>query len=268
MTKKTVRVFIGDARLSYPALDEPKPAMAGSDDLKYQATFLLDPANPTVETVKKAIWEVACAAWGDRAQAMLQHPDKSPLRRGDDKEKVPDGYHGMLYINARSKNRPELRDANPINLVISQEEVRQKFVAGYRVNAFVDIYAYEVRGGNGSVIKSGIAAGLVSVQFKAYADPFSGSARPDVSAYPDCTQDAAASAQYAPAAQPQPTAAPAVYPPAGYGAPAAAATAQPTAAPAGYPPAQPAAAPAGYGAPAQPAQGNNYGGVFDEDPPF
>jgi len=176
MTKKTVRVFIGDARLSYPALDEPKPAMAGSDDLKYQATFLLDPSNPTVETVRKAIWEVACAAWGDRAQAMLQHPDKCPLRRGDDKEKVPDGYHGMLYINARSKNRPELRDANPINLVISQEEIRQKFVAGYRVNAFVDIYAYEVRGGTGSVIKSGIAAGLISVQFKAYADPFSGSA--------------------------------------------------------------------------------------------
>ena len=265
MTKKTVRVFIGDARLSYPALDEPKPAMVGSDDLKYQATFLLAPSNPTVEAVKKAIWEVACAAWGDRAQAMLQHPDKSPLRRGDDKEKVPDGYHGMLYINARSKNRPELRDANPINLVISQEEIRQKFVAGYRVNAFVDIYAYEVRGGNGSVIKSGIAAGLISVQFKAYADPFSGSARPDASAYPDCTQDAAASAQYAPAAQPQPTAAPAGYPAAGYGAPAAAATAQPTAAPAGYPP-------AGYGAPAaapaQPAQGNNYGGVFDEDPPF
>ena len=265
MTKKTVRVFIGDARLSYPALDEPKPAMAGSDDLKYQATFLLDPANPTVETVKKAIWEVACAAWGDRAQAMLQHPDKSPLRRGDDKEKVPDGYHGMLYINARSKNRPELRDANPINLVISQEEIRQKFVAGYRVNAFIDVYAYEVRGGNGSVIKSGIAAGLVSVQFKAYADPFSGSARPDASAYPDCTQDAAASAQYAPAAQPQSTAAPAGYPPAGYGATAATAQPAPAAAPAGYPP-------AGYGAPAaapaQPAQGNNYGGVFDEDPPF
>lgn len=260
MTKKTVRVFIGDARLSYPALDEPKPAMAGSDDLKYQATFLLAPSNPTVDAVKKAIWEVACAAWGDRAQAMLQHPDKSPLRRGDDKEKVPDGYHGMLYINARSKNRPELRDANPINLVISQEEIRQKFVAGYRVNAFIDIYAYEVRGGNGNVIKSGIAAGLISVQFKAYADPFSGSARPDASAYPDCSADAAASAQYAPAAtaQPAPAAAPAGYPAAGYGAPAAAAQPQPTAAPAGY--GAPAAA-------AQPAQGN-YGGVFDEDPPF
>lgn len=255
MTKKTVRVFIGDARLSYPALDEPKPAMAGSDDLKYQATFLLAPSNPTVEAVKKAIWEVACAAWGDRAQAMLQHPDKSPLRRGDDKEKIPDGYHGMLYINARSKNRPELRDANPINLVISQEEIRQKFVAGYRVNAFIDVYAYEVRGGNGSVIKSGIAAGLVSVQFKAYADPFSGSARPDVSAYPDCTQDAAASAQYAPAAPVQPTAAPAGYPPAGFGAPAAQ-PAQPTAAPAGYPPAQPTAAP------------GSFGGVFDDDTPF
>ena len=136
-----------------------------------------------------------------------------------------------------------------------QEEIRQKFVAGYRVNAFIDVYAYEVRGGNGSVIKSGIAAGLISVQFKAYADPFSGSARPDVSAYPDCTQDAAASAQYAPAAaQPaQSTAAPAGYPPAGFGSPAAQ-PAQPTAAPAGYPPAQPVP--------------GNFGGVFDDDTPF
>ena len=47
----------------------------------------------------------------------------------------------------------------------------------------------------------------------------------------------------APVTAEQPTAAPAGYPAAGYGAPAAA-------------------------APAQPAQGNNYGGVFDEDPPF
>ena len=41
MAKKNERVFIRGARLSFPALDEPREAMAGQGDPKYQATFLL-----------------------------------------------------------------------------------------------------------------------------------------------------------------------------------------------------------------------------------
>ena len=190
MAKKTERVFIRGARLSFPALDEPRATMAGGNDLKYQATFLLEPNNPSLQQVRAALMSVASAMWGDRAAAVLQNPDKNPLKSGDAKERVPEGYAGMLYIAARSKNAPELRDANPHVLITDPRQIREKFVAGYKVNAFVDLYPYEVKDARGVTIKSGIAAGLVAVQFCAYADTFSGVSKPAESDFPDCSAEA------------------------------------------------------------------------------
>ena len=190
MAKKTERVFIRGARLSFPALDEPRATMAGGNDLKYQATFLLEPSNPSLQQVRAALMSVASAMWGDRAAAVLQNPDKNPLKSGDAKERVPEGYAGMLYIAARSKNAPELRDANPHVLITDPRAIREKFVAGYKVNAFVDLYPYEVKDARGVTIKSGIAAGLVAVQFCAYADTFSGVSKPAESDFPDCSAEA------------------------------------------------------------------------------
>ena len=160
MATRSVRVFITDARLSYPALDEPKETMAGNGDLKYQATFLIAPDNPCVAKIKDAIKQIAIAEYGDKAKAVVTNREKIPLKKGDDKENIPDGYAGMLYISAKSKNRPELRDANPKIRIIEKEEIREKFTAGYRVNAYVDLYPYAVRNSGGAIIKSGIAAGF------------------------------------------------------------------------------------------------------------
>ena len=170
MAKKTERVFIRGARLSFPALDEPRATMAGGNDLKYQATFLLEPSNPSLQQVRAALMSVASAMWGDRAAAVLQNPDKNPLKSGDAKERVPEGYAGMLYIAARSKNAPELRDANPHVLITDPRQIREK--------------------ARGVTIKSGIAAGLVAVQFCAYADTFSGVSKPAESDFPDCSAEA------------------------------------------------------------------------------
>ena len=196
MPKKPERVFIRGARLSFPALDEPRATMAGSDDLKYQATFLIEPTNPCIRNIQQALMSVAGAMWGDRAMQILQNPDKNPLKLGNNKEKIPEGYADMLYICARSKNPPELRDANPHILIIDQRSIREKFVAGYKVNGFIDLYPYDVKNAQGVTIKSGIAAGLVSVQFAGYADAFSGVAKPAESDYPDCSAEADASAAY------------------------------------------------------------------------
>ncbi|MBQ2329115.1 MAG: DUF2815 family protein [Oscillospiraceae bacterium] len=82
MAKKNERVFIRGARLSFPALDEPREAMAGQGDPKYQATFLLEPSNPSVPLIQRAVMAVASAMWGDRAAQVLQNPEKNPLKRG------------------------------------------------------------------------------------------------------------------------------------------------------------------------------------------
>ena len=212
MAKKNERVFIRGARLSFPALDEPREAMAGQGDPKYQATFLLEPTNESVPLIQEALMSVARSMWGDRAAQVLQNPEKNPLKSGDAKERIPEGYAGMLYIAARSKNPPELRDANPHILITDQRTIREKFVAGYKVNGFIDLYSYEVKNPQGVTIKSGIAASLVSVQFAGYADAFSGVAKPAESEYPDCSAEAEASSAAAYAGYGVPAAAPAPAP--------------------------------------------------------
>ena len=220
MAKKNERVFIRGARLSFPALDEPREAMAGQGDPKYQATFLLEPSNESVPLIREALLSVARSMWGERAAQVLQNPEKNPLKSGDAKERIPEGYAGMLYIAARSKNPPELRDANPRILITDKRTIREKFVAGYKVNGFIDLYSYEVKNPQGVTIKSGIAASLVSVQFAGYADAFSGVAKPAESEYPDCSAEAEASSA-------------AAY--SGYGAPAAAPAPAPAPVNTGYP---------------------------------
>lgn len=262
MPKKTERVFIRGARLSFPALDEPRATMAGGNDLKYQATFLIEPSNPCLQQLRAALMSVASAMWGDRASAVLANPDKSPLKVGDNKERVPEGYAGMLYISARSKNAPELRDANPHILITDPRAIREKFVAGYKVNGFIDLYPYEVKDARGVTIKSGIAAGLVSVQFCGYADAFSGVAKPAETDYPDCSAEAEASGAYgAPAAD------------TGYPQQSAAYPQQPQYG-AGYPqpplqPLPPMPAPGAHAQPSQPQQPAAYPqGVPGEPMPF
>ena len=130
MAKMNERVFIRGARLSYPALDKPRASSfdAAGADPKYQATFLMEPNNPAVTAIWQAIQKVATAEFGAKAQSILQNPEKHPLRRGDDKENVPDGYHGMMYLTAKSKNAPELRDANPHVLITGEQAIREKFI--------------------------------------------------------------------------------------------------------------------------------------------
>ena len=211
MNKSRKRVGLMDVRISFPALDAPKPTMAGGTELKYQANFLMLPGSEAATALWKTICEVAAEAWGDRANAILQNPEKVPMKNGDARENPPAGYAGHYYIACRSKNAPDLRDANPNILITDPAVIRQKFCAGYRVNAFIDIYSYEVKSPGGAVIKSGIAAGLVAVQHRAPAEPF-GMSTPAAGDFPDCTAEAeAASAMTMPPAAPSPAPAPAAH---------------------------------------------------------
>ena len=209
MQKLSERVFIENARLSYPALDKPvRSAFDTTANPKYQATFLMDPQNPSIKALQQAIWNVMCTVCGDRAkaEAAYKNPEKNPLKVGDAKENIPEGYHGMFYIKASSTFAPDLLDANPNLPHITGDQIREKFVPGYYVNAFIDIYPYTVKNPAGQILKSGFSAALVSVQFRRYADTFVGSARPAASEYPDCTAEAEASAgdAYAASVSPAP----------------------------------------------------------------
>lgn len=186
--KKTVRVYIEDARLSYPVLDSPKQIM-GKGDPFYQATFLLSPENPSVARIKKAISDVALSYFDERmARSILAKGERIPLKKGDDKPNPPAGYEGMLYLSAKSKQMPDLRDANPKKRLTDPDEIRSKFVPGYRVNGYVDIFPYEYREGN-AIAARGVSAGLVSAQFVRRDETFGGTNAIADDAYPDCSEN-------------------------------------------------------------------------------
>lgn len=186
-SKPTERVFIKDARLSFPALAEPRESMKGKGDKKYQATFILDKDNSCVKTIKEATVRIAQAYFKDKTKQVLANTDKLPLKDGD--RRGIDGYEGKLYVKASSLYPPDLVDANPRHKITDPKEIADKFQAGFRVNGYIDLFPYDVPAARG------ISASLISVQFAAYDDTFGGATKPDDSAYPDCSEQADASAK-------------------------------------------------------------------------
>ena len=208
MSAKT-RVFITDARLSYPSLVEPRAPLNQGGEPKFDATFLVAPNSPAAQQLQQAIQSVADEEFGPNAARILSNGG-SPLKRGDDKQNPPAGYAGNLYITARSKMRPDLRDGNPKIMITDPAVIRERFKGGYHVNAYVEIFAYQAKAPSGAVIKSGVGAMLLGVQFRAYDQPFGMTL--SAADYPDESAAAAESAKFAPeptSAAPAPTAAPA-----------------------------------------------------------
>jgi hypothetical protein len=160
--------------------------MKGKGDSKYQATFILDKDNPCVDQIKAATARIAQAEFRDRAKHVLANADKLPLKDGD--RRSIDGYAGKLYVKASSIYPPDLVDANPRHRITDPKEIADKFQAGFRVNGYIDLFPYDTQGARG------ISASLISVQFAAYDDTFGGATKPDDNAYPDCSEQAEASA--------------------------------------------------------------------------
>ena len=260
-----VKVFLPDVRISYPSLLEPRQPLMGGEP-KYDATFLMAPESGAAHNLTAAVQDIAQRAFGNAAEKILR--ENSPVKKGDDKETPPAGYAGNLYITARSKMRPDLRDSNPQIMITDPATIQDRFRGGYHVNAFVEVYSYEAKAATGAVIKRGIAAMLLGVQFKAYDRPFGGVSL-SASDYPDESQSAAASSEYKPEPAPMAPSASAYAPgaapanarygsaprqapqqgynaaPQGYNAPRAAPQQGYSAAPQGYAPAA-QAAPQGY----------------------
>lgn len=166
------RIFIKNARLSYPALDEPKSDFG--NDPKFQATFLVPEGSETAKELSVAVRRVATEFFGDSAKTVMVG-NANPLHRGSEKNPVPDGYEGMIYLKAKSKNRPKLVGAKPSKNYTEPLEIREAFKPGNYVNAYITLFAYD----KGS---RGVAATLDAVQFRSVGDPLTGAASFD---FPD-----------------------------------------------------------------------------------
>ena len=160
-----MKLRLNNVRLAFPTLWEAK-TVNGEGKPAFSATFLIDPADPQVATINKAIDAVAAEKWGAKATAILagaRKADKVCLHDGDLKATY-DGFAGNLYVSARNPVRPLVIGADKAPLVESDG----KPYAGCYVNVSLELWAQDNNYGKR------VNATLMGVQFFRDGDAFAG----------------------------------------------------------------------------------------------
>jgi len=178
-----MKLRLNNVRLAFPALWEAK-TVNGEGKPAFSACLLIDPADPQVRTLNKAIEDAAREKWGAKSDAILKQmrvQDKVCLHDGDLKANY-DGFPGNLFVSARNATRPLVIDQDRSQLV----EADGKPYAGCYVNASVELWAQDNNYGKR------INASLRGVQFLRDGDAFAGGGTADEDEFDDLAQGAAA----------------------------------------------------------------------------
>jgi len=145
------KLVTGVVRLSYANIWAPKSINGG--DEKYSVCLLIPKSDTkTVNGIKKAIEEAkveGSAKFGGKIPPAL----KTPLRDGDEERPDDEAYAGHYFINANSKDRPQIVDAR-VQPILDQSEV----YSGCYAKVSVAFYAFNTNG------NKGIACGLGNIQ--------------------------------------------------------------------------------------------------------
>lgn len=163
-TRNESKVTTGKVRLSFTHIFEPS-AMEGQEP-KYSTAILIPKADTdTLNAIKEAV-ELAkkngASKWGGKVPPNL----KTPLRDGDIEKPDDENYVGHYFLNASSKNKPGVVDAN-VQPVLDATEV----YSGCYARLTLNFYAYNASG------NKGVAAGLGNVQKLAEGEPLGGFTR-------------------------------------------------------------------------------------------
>lgn len=155
------KVITGKVRFSYANLWEPKSINGG--DEKYSVSLIIPKDDTkTINEIKAAI-EAAKqdgkAKFGGKIPANL----KLPLRDGDIDRPDDEAYKNSYFVNANSKDKPQIVDKN-VKPVLDQSEV----YSGCYGRASITFYAFNQNG------NKGIACGLQNIQKLTDGEPLSG----------------------------------------------------------------------------------------------
>lgn len=152
--KKATRVII-PCRISYAKIWAPNINEDGSKG-KYSVALLIDKKNTkTIDAIKKAIEAAKIEGKTQLANSKGIVPSniKVPLRDGDDGDIDDEAYEGKYFLNAASKQKPQIVDRQ-VEPITDESEV----YSGCYCNVSVNFYAFNVN------TNKGIAAGLGNIQ--------------------------------------------------------------------------------------------------------
>ena len=154
-------------RISFANIWEPK-SINGSEE-KYSVSCLIRKTDKaTLDRLQKAIdaaiEDGKTRKWGGKIPPNL----KMPLRDGDNDRPDAENYKGVMFINATSKDAPQVVDRRK-NPIIDPMQV----YSGCYCNVSVNLYAFNANGNRG------VACGLGNIQFVSDGERLSGRATAD-----------------------------------------------------------------------------------------
>lgn len=161
MVKITVGTRENPVRFSYANVHQP--ASINGSDPKYSLSIIIPKSDKkAIKKVKDAIQRATQEnkdKFGGKVPANL----KNPLRDGDVDREEDDAYANSYFINANSKVKPGIVDAD-LNPILDQSE----FYSGCYGRVSLTFYGFNVNGNRG------IAAGLQNIMKTADGEPLGG----------------------------------------------------------------------------------------------
>ncbi|WP_035288039.1 DUF2815 family protein [Clostridium sp. KNHs214] len=161
MDNNKTKVITGKVRFSYANVWEPKSINGG--DEKYSVSLIIPKSDTkTINEIKAAIEaakQEGKAKFGGKIPANL----KTPLRDGDIDRADDEAYKNSYFVNANSKDRPQIVDKN-VKPILDQSEV----YSGCYGRASITFYAFNQNG------NKGVACGLGNLQKLSDGEALSG----------------------------------------------------------------------------------------------
>ena len=168
----------GKVRLSYEHVWEPASINGG--DEKYSVSLIIPKSDTkTLNAILDAIEQAkkdGKAKFGGKIPANL----KLPLRDGDIERPDDEAYADSYFINANSKDKPQIVDKK-VQPILDRSEV----YSGCYARVSISLYPFNTNG------NKGIACGLGNIQKLADGEPLGGRTRAedDFDAYEDDEDD-------------------------------------------------------------------------------
>lgn len=148
----SVKIITGEVRFSYAHVWEPK-AMNEGADAKYSVSILIPKTDTAtiakIEAAIKSELEELKAKLGGKLSGKIHRP----LRDGDEERPDDEAYEGHYFINANSKNQPQIVDET-----VSPILERNEFYSGCYGRASFNLYGFNSSG------NKGVGCGLNNVQ--------------------------------------------------------------------------------------------------------
>lgn len=141
-------------------------AVNGGDKPVFGGSWLIEPNDPQIKMIEKAMDEVAKEKWGAKAPGIMKEMKsggKLCLKDGDSKASY-EGFEGMMFVSSSTATRPLAlnRDKSPVT------EEDGVLYSGCYVNVSLELWAQD------NAYGKRINAQLGGVQFVKDGDAFSG----------------------------------------------------------------------------------------------